>query len=71
MRYRDRSSRCCIAAAFYLNRSMWWPEEAKRGAERTLQQAAMRRLYELQRVLGIGQHAARARDMGWGLGISR
>jgi conjugative relaxase-like TrwC/TraI family protein len=45
--------------------------EAKRGAERARQQAALRRLHELQRVLGLGQHAARARDIGRGLGIGR
>lgn len=45
--------------------------EAKRGAERARQQAATRRLQEIQRVLGIGQHAARARQLGRGLGIGR
>jgi conjugative relaxase-like TrwC/TraI family protein len=45
--------------------------EAKRGAERARRQAAMRRLHELQRVLGLGQQAARARDLGRGLGIGR
>ena len=46
-------------------------QEAKRGAERARQQAAMRRLQELQRALGLGRHAARARDLGRGLGIGR
>lgn len=38
--------------------------EAKRGAERTRQEAARRRLLEVQRALGLGQHAARARQLG-------
>jgi conjugative relaxase-like TrwC/TraI family protein len=46
-------------------------EEAKRGAERVRQQAAWRRLQEMQRVLGLGQHAARARQLGRGLSIGR
>lgn len=45
--------------------------EAKRGAERARQQAATRRLQEIQRVLGLGQHAARARQLGGGLSIGR
>lgn len=45
--------------------------EAERGAERTDQRAALRRLRETQRVLGLGQHAARERDLGLGLGIGR
>lgn len=45
--------------------------EAKRGAERARQQAATRRLQEVQRVLGLGQHAARARQLGRGLSIGR
>jgi conjugative relaxase-like TrwC/TraI family protein len=45
--------------------------EVKRGAERARQQAATRRLQEIQRVLGLGQHAARARQLGRGLGIGR
>jgi conjugative relaxase-like TrwC/TraI family protein len=45
--------------------------EAKRGAERARQQVALRRLLEVQRALGLGQHAARARQLGRGLGISR
>ncbi len=45
--------------------------EAKRGAERARQQAATRRLQEIQRVLGLGQHAARARQLGRGLSIGR
>jgi hypothetical protein len=44
-------------------------QEAKPGAERAPQQAAMRRLHELQRTLGLGQHAARERDLGRGFGI--
>jgi hypothetical protein len=45
--------------------------EAKRGAERVRQQAARRRLLETQRALGLGQHAARARQLGKGLSIGR
>jgi conjugative relaxase-like TrwC/TraI family protein len=45
--------------------------EAKRGAERARQVAARRQLNETQRVLGLGQHAARARDLGRGMGIGR
>jgi conjugative relaxase-like TrwC/TraI family protein len=46
-------------------------QEAKRGAERARQQATLRRIHEMQRVLGLGQHAARARQLGGGLGIGR
>jgi conjugative relaxase-like TrwC/TraI family protein len=45
--------------------------EAKRGAERARQQAATRRLQEIQRALDLGQHAARARQLGRGLSIGR
>jgi AAA domain len=45
--------------------------EAARAAERARQQAALRRLQEMQRVLGLGQHAARARQLNRGLGIVR
>jgi AAA domain-containing protein len=45
--------------------------EAKRGAERARQEAAQRRLQEVQRALGLGQHAARARQLGKGLSIGR
>jgi conjugative relaxase-like TrwC/TraI family protein len=45
--------------------------EAKRGAERARQEAARRRLQEVQRALGLGQHAARARQLGKGLSIGR
>jgi conjugative relaxase-like TrwC/TraI family protein len=45
--------------------------EAKRGAERARQESARRRLKETQRILGLGQHAARARDLGRGMGIGR
>ena len=45
--------------------------EAKRGAERARQEAARRRLLEAQRVLGLGQHSARARQLGRGLSIGR
>jgi hypothetical protein len=45
--------------------------EAKRGAERARQQTATRRLQEIQRVLGLGQHAARAHQLGRGLSIGR
>lgn len=34
-------------------------QEAKRGAERARQDATQRRLQEMQRVVGLGQHAAR------------
>jgi hypothetical protein len=45
--------------------------EAEHGAERARQAAARRRLNETQRVLGLGQGAARARDLGRGMGIGR
>jgi hypothetical protein len=45
--------------------------EAKPGAERVRQQAAQRRLLETQRALGLGQHVARARQLGKGLSIGR
>jgi conjugative relaxase-like TrwC/TraI family protein len=45
--------------------------EAERGAERAERRAELRRLRETQRVLGLGQHAARERDLGLGLGIGR
>jgi conjugative relaxase-like TrwC/TraI family protein len=45
--------------------------EAKRGAERAQQQATWRRIREAQRALGLGQHAARARQLGRGLSIGR
>ena len=45
--------------------------ELKRGAERARQQQAMRRLHEMQRVLGLHQHTARGRSFDRGLGIGR
>jgi conjugative relaxase-like TrwC/TraI family protein len=45
--------------------------EAKQGAEQARQEAARRRLLEAQRTLGLGQHAARERDLGLDLGIGR
>jgi hypothetical protein len=45
--------------------------EGKRGAERARQEAARRPLQEAQRALGLGQYAARARQLGRGLGIGR
>lgn len=45
--------------------------EAQRGIERARQEAARRRLQEAQRALGLGQHAARARQLGRGLSIGR
>ncbi len=45
--------------------------EAARAAERARQQAALRRLNEMQRVLGLGEHAARAHQLKRGLGIVR
>ncbi|HWM55523.1 MAG TPA: MobF family relaxase [Solirubrobacterales bacterium] len=45
--------------------------EAKQGAERARQEATRRRLLETQRMLGLGQHAGRARDLGRDLGIGR
>ena len=42
-----------------------------REGERTAQRAALRRLHETQRVLGLGRHPARARDLGRGMGIGR
>jgi hypothetical protein len=44
---------------------------AKRGAERARQEAELRRLQRMQKALGLGQHAARARDLGRGLSIGR
>ncbi len=46
-------------------------QEATRGAERARQQAALRRLHELHRVLGLGQHATRVRQPNRGLAIGR
>jgi hypothetical protein len=46
-------------------------QESKRGAERARQQAALRRLQQTQKALGLGQHAARARTLGRGMGIGR
>lgn len=43
--------------------------EAQRGAERARQEQARRRLLQTQRELGLGQYAARARDLGRGMGI--
>jgi conjugative relaxase-like TrwC/TraI family protein len=45
--------------------------EAKAGAERARQQAALRRLQQTQKALGLGHHAARARGLGRGLSIGR
>jgi hypothetical protein len=45
--------------------------DGKREAERAPQEAARRRLQEAQRALGLGQHAARARQLARGLGIGR
>jgi conjugative relaxase-like TrwC/TraI family protein len=45
--------------------------KAKRGAERARQEAAQWRIREAQRALGLGQHAARARQLGRGLSIGR
>ena len=45
--------------------------EAKRGADQARQEATRRRLQEIQRVLGLGHHGARARQLGRGSGISR
>jgi conjugative relaxase-like TrwC/TraI family protein len=45
--------------------------EAARATERARQREALRRLHETQRVLGLGQHAARARQLRRGLGIVR
>lgn len=46
-------------------------QEAKRGVERARQEATWRRIREAQRALGLGQHAARARQFGRGLSIGR
>jgi AAA domain len=46
-------------------------QEAKRRAERARQEATWRRIREVQRALGLGQHAARARQLGRGLSIGR
>ena len=45
--------------------------EAKRGAERAQQEAALQRLQQMQKDLGLSQHAARTRDLDRGLGIGR
>ncbi len=45
--------------------------EATRATERARQREALRRLNEMQRVLGLGQHASRARDLGRVLGVGR
>jgi hypothetical protein len=45
--------------------------EAKRGAERARQQAALRRLQRMQKALGLGQQAARACTLGRGMSIGR
>jgi hypothetical protein len=46
-------------------------QEAKRRVERARQEATWRRIREAQRALGLGQHAARARQLGRGLSIGR
>jgi hypothetical protein len=46
-------------------------QESKRGAERARRQQALRRLQQVQKALGLGQHAARARALGRGMGIGR
>jgi conjugative relaxase-like TrwC/TraI family protein len=43
----------------------------QREREREAQRAMQRRLNELQRLLGLGKHASRARDLGRGIGIGR
>jgi conjugative relaxase-like TrwC/TraI family protein len=43
----------------------------QREREREAQRAMQRRLSEIQRVLGLGQHASRARDLRRSLGIGR
>jgi hypothetical protein len=45
--------------------------EAKRGAERARQEAMWRRIREAQQALGLGQHTARARQLGRGMSIGR
>jgi hypothetical protein len=45
--------------------------ESKRGADHARQQQAMRRIQQVQKVLGLGQHTARARALGRGMGIGR
>ncbi len=45
--------------------------QAQRGVERARQEAARRRLQQVQRALGLGQHAARTRQLGRGHGIGR
>ncbi len=42
-----------------------------REGEQTAQRAALRRIQETQRVLGLGPHAPRERDLGRSLGIGR
>lgn len=46
-------------------------QEASRAAERARQREVQRRLLEAQRVLGLGQHAARARDLRRSMSIVR
>ena len=45
--------------------------ERERAHERQLQRETLRRIRETQRVLGLGQHASRQRDLGRSLGIGR
>jgi len=52
-----------------LGRERAFGPEPRRAAERTAHEAQLRRIRETKRVLGLGQHAARARDLGRGIGI--
>ena len=42
-----------------------------RGHEGAAQRATLRRIHETQRILGLGRHASRARDLGRSLGLGR
>jgi conjugative relaxase-like TrwC/TraI family protein len=53
------------------DRSSAFGPESKRSTERARQEQARRQLMETQRVLGLGQHKAKARALGRGLGLFR
>jgi hypothetical protein len=53
------------------DRSRAFGPESKRSAERARQERARRQLMETQRVLGLGQHKAKARALSRGLGLFR
>lgn len=53
------------------DRSSAFGPESKRAADRARQEQARRQLMATQRVLGLGQHKAKARALRRGLGLSR